>query len=45
MYQDTIDEHWVAQALAAFDLAKISYVDTICHDLPALAAPLTTGSH
>jgi superfamily II DNA or RNA helicase len=27
MYQDTIDEHWVAQALAAFDPAKISYVD------------------
>jgi superfamily II DNA or RNA helicase len=24
LYQDTIDEHWVAQALAAFDPAKIS---------------------
>jgi superfamily II DNA or RNA helicase len=27
MYQDTIDEHWVAQALAAFDPTKVSYVD------------------
>jgi superfamily II DNA or RNA helicase len=27
LYQDTIDEHWVAQALAAFDPAKIIYVD------------------
>ncbi len=27
MYQDTVDEHWVEQALAAFDPAKISYVD------------------
>lgn len=27
MYRDTIDEQWVAQALAAFDPAKISYVD------------------
>lgn len=27
MYQDTVDEQWVAQALAAFDPAKISYVD------------------
>jgi len=27
MYQDTVDEHWVAQALAAFDPTKISYVD------------------
>jgi len=27
MYQDTIDEQWVAQALAAFDPTKISYVD------------------
>ncbi|WP_210521556.1 DEAD/DEAH box helicase [Hymenobacter terricola] len=26
-YADTIDEHWVAQALAAFDPAKISYVE------------------
>ena len=26
MYQDTVDEHWVAQALAAFDPTKISYV-------------------
>ena len=27
MYQDTVDEYWVEQALAAFDPAKISYVD------------------
>ncbi len=27
MYQDTVDEQWVTQALAAFDPAKISYVD------------------
>ena len=27
LYQDTVDEHWVAQALAAFDPTKISYVD------------------
>ena len=27
MYQETVDEHWVDQALAAFDPAKISYVD------------------
>jgi len=27
MYQDTVDEQWVAQALAAFDPAKVSYVD------------------
>ena len=26
-YQDTVDEHWVAQALAAFDPEKISYVE------------------
>jgi len=26
-YQDTVDEHWVTQALAAFDLTKISYVE------------------
>lgn len=26
-YQDTVDEHWVAQALAAFDPTKISYVE------------------
>ena len=29
MYQDTVDEHWVEQALAAFDPTKISYVDAI----------------
>ena len=27
MYQDTVDEQWVTNALAAFDPAKISYVD------------------
>jgi len=27
LYQDTVDEQWVAQALAAFDPSKISYVD------------------
>lgn len=27
LYQDTVDEHWVDQALAAFDPAKISYVE------------------
>jgi superfamily II DNA or RNA helicase len=27
MYQDTVDEQWVTQALEAFDPAKISYVD------------------
>ena len=27
MYQDTVDEQWVAQALAAFDPAKVSYME------------------
>ena len=27
MYRDTVDEHWVEQALAAFDPVKISYVE------------------
>jgi superfamily II DNA or RNA helicase len=27
VYQDTVDEHWVEQALAAFDPTKISYVE------------------
>jgi superfamily II DNA or RNA helicase len=27
IYQDTVDEQWVAQALEAFDPAKISYID------------------
>ncbi len=26
MHQDTVDGHWLVQALAAFDPAKISYV-------------------
>lgn len=37
MYQDTVDEHWVEQALAAFDPTKISYVDAD-NILPALEA-------
>ncbi|TDN38663.1 hypothetical protein E4631_22350 [Hymenobacter sp. UV11] len=36
-YQDTVDEHWVAQALESFDPAKISYVDATDYDL--LIAP------
>ena len=27
MYQDTVDEQWVTQALESFDPTKISYVD------------------
>jgi superfamily II DNA or RNA helicase len=38
MYQDTIDEQWVARALAAFDPAKVSY------DLPAPIALFTNGA-
>ena len=34
LYQDTVDGHWVA--LAAFDLAKISYVDVSGYDLSLL---------
>ena len=38
MYQETVDEHWVDQALAAFDPAKISYVEahgfSPAHPLP-----------
>ena len=33
MYQDTVDEYWVPQALAAFDPAKISYVDAYATSL------------
>ncbi|OGX92201.1 DEAD/DEAH box helicase [Hymenobacter coccineus] len=29
MYQDTVDEQWVTQALEAFDPAKISYLDAV----------------
>ncbi|MGI4873088.1 MAG: DEAD/DEAH box helicase [Janthinobacterium lividum] len=32
-YQDTVDEHWVAQALDTFDPAKISYIDAAGYDL------------
>ena len=38
MYQGTVDEHWVDQALAAFDPAKISYVDAYAPS-PADAPP------
>ena len=34
LYQDTVDGHWMA--LAAFDLAKISYVDVSGYDLSLL---------
>ena len=40
MYQDTVDEYWVEQALAAFDPTKISYVDANSPS-PALV-PITT---
>ena len=39
-YQDTVDEHWVAQALAAFDPAKISYVEAASEGLEALGLPV-----
>jgi superfamily II DNA or RNA helicase len=29
LYQDTVDEQWVAQALESFDPTKISYVDAV----------------
>jgi superfamily II DNA or RNA helicase len=32
MYQDTVDEQWVTQALEAFDPDKISYVDAPAHE-------------
>jgi superfamily II DNA or RNA helicase len=32
MYQDTVDEQWVTQALDAFDPTKISYVDAASTD-------------
>jgi len=35
-YRDTVDEHWVAQALAAFDPAKVSYVDATDYEPPRL---------
>jgi superfamily II DNA or RNA helicase len=44
MYQDTLDEHWVAQALDAFDPAKISYVDAISYDLTVSLVPLPKGA-
>ena len=39
VYQDTVDEQWVAQALNAFDPAKISYVDATGYELLAAATP------
>jgi superfamily II DNA or RNA helicase len=39
MYQDTIDEQWVTQALAAFDPTKISYADATDYDAPLLITP------
>jgi len=33
MYRDTVDEHWVEQALAAFDPVKISYVEVLRNSL------------
>jgi superfamily II DNA or RNA helicase len=39
LYQDTIDEHWVRQALAAFDPAKISYVDAASEGWTPAARP------
>jgi len=39
MYQDTIDEHWVRQALEAFDPAKISYVDAATEGCTPAARP------
>ena len=39
-YQDTVDEHWVAQALAAFDPAKIRYVEAASEGLEALGLPV-----
>ena len=38
-YQDAVDEHWVAQALAAFDLAKIRYVEAASEGLETLGLP------
>jgi superfamily II DNA or RNA helicase len=32
MYQDTVDEQWVTQALESFDPTKISYVDAASED-------------
>ena len=39
-YRDTVDEHWVAQALAAFDPAKIRYVEAASEGLEALGLPV-----
>jgi superfamily II DNA or RNA helicase len=38
-YQDTVDEQWVAQALEAFDSAKISYVDASGYASELLLTP------
>jgi superfamily II DNA or RNA helicase len=39
MYQDTVDEQWVTQALESFDPAKISYVDAASAGWEPVAAP------
>jgi superfamily II DNA or RNA helicase len=39
MYQDTVDEQWVAQALEAFDPTKISYVDVGSNGWDSISLP------
>ncbi|RZJ86764.1 MAG: hypothetical protein EOO60_13035 [Hymenobacter sp.] len=41
MYQDTVDEQWVAQALESFDSAKISYVDAPAYEQFVQPVPVT----
>ena len=41
MYQDTVDEQWVTQSLAAFDPAKISYVDAYAPSPTEAPAPIS----
>ena len=40
MYQDTVDEQWVAQGLESFDPAKISYVDAPAYEQFVQPAPV-----
>ncbi|MDJ0367689.1 helicase-related protein [Hymenobacter sp. H14-R3] len=40
-YQDTVDEQWVAQALEAFDPAKISYIDAPAYEQFVQPEPVT----
>ncbi|MGI4733657.1 MAG: helicase-related protein [Janthinobacterium lividum] len=42
MYQDTVDEQWVTQALDAFDPAKISYVDAASEGWEPVAGPVAS---